>query len=177
MKLLRVIDRVLGLVLRWFCTISFLVLFAVLCGVVFIRFVDVQAFISNAAIVDWCKLSWSDEIIEWLMSALIFAAAASLCRDRDHFRVELISEALAGTRFGSFFQLAIELLAAIFIAMFAFYSLDLTLSAGRTSPILSWPMSWWYAPMPIAGFIMLAYSIRNIFVETRAAVAGFGGHG
>jgi TRAP-type C4-dicarboxylate transport system permease small subunit len=51
-----------------------------------------------------------------------------------------------------------------FIAFFAMHSLDLTLSVGRASPILSWPMTWWYVTMPVAGFIMLAYSIRNIVV-------------
>ena len=69
---------------------------------------------------------------------------------------------LTGTRFGRFFCLFLELLTAVFIVLFAYCSLNLTLSQGRTSAILAWPMTWWYAPMPIAGFIMVVYTIRNI---------------
>jgi TRAP-type C4-dicarboxylate transport system permease small subunit len=61
----------------------------------------------------------------------------------------------------------------VFITFFAIYSLDLTLSVGRSSPILSWPMTWWYATMPVAGFIMLAYSIRNIVTGFLSVLEGF----
>ena len=78
-----------------------------------------------------------------------------------------------GTHFGRIFSFVIEILTAVFIFSFAKYSLDLTLAVGRTSPILAWPMTWWYAPMPLAGFIMVAYSVRNVLQGFRAIKDGF----
>lgn len=161
MNALKTIDRALGWVLRVFCIANLLTLTAICGAVVFIRFVPIA------------KLSWSDEVIEWLMASLIFMAAAELWREKDHFKIDALAQMLAGTRSGRLFSLGLEVLTAIFILMFARYSLDLTLSMGRTSPILSWPMAWWYAPMPTAGFIMLAYSIRNIVQGFRATVDRF----
>lgn len=150
MTLLKSFDQSLGRAMRAFCIANLLVLMLVLSGVVFIRFFPIAT------------LSWSDEIIEWLMASLIFVAAAALWRECDHFRIEAIAERVSGTLFGLLFAFVIEVCTAVFIFFFAKYSLDLTLSVGRTSPILAWPMTWWYAPMPVAGFIMVAYSVRNI---------------
>ena len=159
--LLKRIDLFLGFAMRWFCIANFIGLMVVLSGVVFIRFFPVA------------KLSWSDEIIEWMMAALIFIAAAALWRERDHFQIEAIADRVAGTLFGRVFFFVIEILTALFIALFAKYSLDLTLSVGRTTPILSLPMTWWYATMPVAGFIMLGYSIRNIVTGFLSVLEGF----
>lgn len=161
MTLLKTVDRILGTIMRWFCVANLLALTVVLGAVVLIRFIPIA------------KLSWSDEVIEWLMASLIFIAAAALWRENDHFKIETVAQLLAGTQFGRIFALVLEILTGIFLFYFALYSLDLTLSVGRTSPILSWPMTWWYAPMPIAGFIMVAYSIRNIVQGFRAVAEGF----
>jgi len=158
---IRIADRTLGRLLRVFCIANLLVLTALCGAVVFIRFVPIA------------KLSWSDEIIEWLMASLIFMAAAELWRENDHFKIEAVIQAMAGTRFGCLFSLALEILTAVFIMAFASYSLDLTVAMSRTSPILSWPMTWWYAPMPLAGFIMAAYSVRNVVQGFRAIVDSY----
>lgn len=158
---LKTADRILGAALRWFCVANLLTLTGILGAVVFIRFFPIA------------KLSWSDEIVEWLMASLVFIAAAALWRDNDHFKIEALADKISGTLFGRMFSFAIEILTCIFILFFAIYSLNLTMAVGRTSPILSWPMTWWYAPMPIAGFIMVAYSIRNIVQGFRAVVEGF----
>ena len=158
--LLQSVDRILGWTMRWFCILNLLGLMLVLAGVVFIRFFPVAT------------LSWSDEVIEWMMAALIFIAAAALWRERDHFQIEAVANIVGGTLFGRVFFFVIEILTAVFIAFFAKYSLDLTLSVGRTSPILSWPMTYWYATMPIAGFIMLAYSVRNIVTSFQSLMEG-----
>lgn len=161
MGILKTADRILGKILRWFCIANMLVLTVVLSAVVFIRFVPIA------------KLSWSDEIIEWLMASLIFMASAELWRVNDHFRIEMVVQWLAGRQSGRIFSLFLEVLTGAFILLFAYYSLNMTLSERRTSAILAWPMAWWYAPMPTAGFIMLIYSIRNIVQGFRAVVRGF----
>jgi len=160
MGMLKTADRILGLALRWFCVANLLALTGVLGAVVFIRFVPIA------------KLSWSDEVIEWLMASLVFIAAAALWRENDHFKIEALASKVSGTLFGRMFSFFIEILTAAFILSFAKYSLDLTLAVGRTSPILSWPMTWWYASMPVAGFIMLVYSVRNVVQGFQAVVEG-----
>jgi TRAP-type C4-dicarboxylate transport system permease small subunit len=173
MTLLISIDGVLGKVIRWFCIANFLTLMVMLALVVFVRFVRIDWFTSSTAVIEWFKLSWSDEIIEWLMASLIFIAAADLWRKGDHFRIEAVADMLAGTMFGKIFTFIIEIFTAVFIAAFAYYSFDLTMSTGRHSQILAWPMTWWYAPMPVAGTIMLVYSIRNL-IQQIDELFGFG---
>ncbi len=173
MHALLTIDHILGRAMRGFCIVNLLALTLVLAGVVFIRFFDVHMVTSNADIIEWFKLSWSDEIIEWLMSSLIFVAGAALWRDREHFKIDAVADKVAGTLFGRVFTFCIEILAAAFILAFTVYSFELTTSVGRSSPILAWPMSWWYAPMPFAGAIMFIYSIRNLAVQLDGLL-GFG---
>ena len=158
MAILKIADRYVGAILRGFCIANMLALTVILGAVVFIRFVPIA------------KLSWSDEIIEWLVASLVFIAAAELWRENDHFKIEALAMMLTGTKSGRIVYLFLELLTAAFIVLFAYCSLDLTLSQGRTSAILSWPMAWWYAPMPIAGFIMVVYCIRNIVQGFQAVV-------
>ncbi len=173
MTLLKSIDGVLGKVMRWFCIANFLALMVMLALLVFVRFVRIDWFTSSTAVIEWFKLSWSDEIIEWLMASLIFIAAADLWRQRDHFRIDAVADMLAGTMFGKIFTFIIEIFTAVFIATFAYYSFDLTMSVGRHSQILAWPMTWWYAPMPVAGAIMFVYSIRNL-IQQIDGLFGFG---
>jgi TRAP-type C4-dicarboxylate transport system permease small subunit len=170
---LKSIDDLLGKLMRWFCITNFIVLMAMLAMVVFVRYVRIDWFTSSTAVIQWFKLSWSDEIIEWLMASLIFIAAAELWRQGDHFRIEATADMLAGTMFGKIFSLVIEIFAAAFIAAFTYYSFNLTISVGRHSQILAWPITWWYAPMPIAGSIMFIYSIRNM-VQQVDELFGFG---
>ncbi len=165
MNVLQSIDSALGKIMRWFCIVNFLTLMVMLSLVVFIRFVRIDLLTSSTAVIEWFKLSWSDEIIEWLMTSLIFIAAADLWRQRDHFRIEAAAEMLKGTFFGKVFTFTIEIFATAFIVAFTYYSFDLTSSVGRQSVVLAWPMTWWYAPMPIAGAIMCIYSIRNLVQE------------
>jgi TRAP-type C4-dicarboxylate transport system permease small subunit len=160
MTLLKSIDGVLGKVMRWFCIANFLNLMVMLALVVFVRFVRIDWFTSSTAVIEWFKLSWSDEIIEWLMTSLIFIAAADLWRQRDHFQIEAVADMFAGTMFGKIFTFIIEIFAA-------------ALSVGRHSQILAWPMTWWYAPMPVAGAIMFVYSIRNL-IQQFDELFGFG---
>ncbi len=165
MQALKTLDRMLGMLMRGFCVLNLIVLTLVLGGVVFIRFVDIHVFTSNQTVIEWFKLSWSDEVIEWLMTALIFIGSAELWRQRDHFKVEILPSTAMETVAGKAFLFVIEILAAVFILAFAAYSYDLAATTGRSSPILAWPMSWWYAPMPISGAIMFVYSIRNLAVR------------
>ncbi|MCB9949048.1 MAG: TRAP transporter small permease [Rhodospirillaceae bacterium] len=155
MRFLSAIDRVIAAALRWICILCLVGLFAVLLGMVLIRFVPIA------------RLSWSSEVIELLFAWLVFSGAAALWRTGEHFRIEALSEALGSSRPGLILTIVVEILALGFIVLFAHYGLQLTLRASATSPILALPRTFWYLPMPMAGVIMAVYSVRNLARHAR----------
>jgi len=148
-NLLTHLDRYLGLLLRWFCIVTMVMLAVVLSAVVFVRFVPIA------------KLSWSDEAVEWAFAWLIFMGAAALWRQREHFRVDVLTGRLQNRTMGLYHRLFIELVSVLFFFLFAYYSYQLTIKANDRSPILEWPRPLWYACMPVAGVIMSCYSLRE----------------
>ena len=162
------VDRILGAGMRWFCILSFIALMAILSGVVLIRFWPIA------------KLSWSDEAVEFLMGWLVFVGAAALWRENAHFRIETILERVERLRYGWVLGAAVEIASAVFITLFTYYSLELTIAAGDVSPILSLPRPLWYAAMPVSGAIMVGYSVvfsvqmvRRTFKRGRPSGAAF----
>jgi len=162
------LDHIVGSGMRWFCILSFIALMGVLSGVVTIRFWSIA------------KLSWSDEVIELLMAWIVFIGAAALWRENAHFRIEAILRVVERLKYGWILGVVVEVLSAVFILLFTYFSYDLTIAAGDVSPILSLPRPLWYAVMPISGAIMVAYSFaygiqmgRRTFVRGRPTVAAF----
>lgn len=150
MDFLKAIDRFLGRAMRWISVACLVGLMLVLTGVVFIRFVPIAT------------LSWSDEAIEWAFAWMVFLGAAALWRDNQHFYVEALETQLRGTVAGRILGLAIELCCITFFIVFTYYSYQLTVNANDRSPILEWPRPLWYSAMPLAGGLMIVYSIRNV---------------
>ena len=148
----RGLDAALGWTMRAVCLCCLAGLFAVLLGMVLIRFLPLAT------------LSWSSEIIELLFAWLVFIGAAALWRDNDHFRIEALLNRLDLTRFGWPLRLLVELIALGFVLLFTYYTWALLQRAGGTSPILDWPRELWYLCMPIAGVLMALYCLRNIWV-------------
>ena len=148
----RTVDAGLGWTMRAVCLGCLTGLFAVLLGMVLIRFLPIAT------------LSWSSEIIELLFAWLVFIGAAALWRDNDHFRIEALLHRLDLTRFGRPLRIVVELIAFGFVLMFTYYTWILLQRAGGTSPILDWPRELWYVCMPVSGLIMAIYSLRNFFV-------------
>ncbi len=146
-KSLSTLDRILGAGMRGFCIACFVALMTVLSGVVLIRFWPIA------------KLSWSDEVVEFLMAWLVFIGAAALWRENAHFRIEAVLERVKPMRYGWILAATVEAVSAVFIIMFTYYSFQLTIAARDVSPILSWPKPIWYAAMPISGVLMVGYSI------------------
>ena len=148
----RAVDAGLGWTMRAVCLGCLTGLFAVLLGMVLIRFLPIAT------------LSWSSEIIELLFAWLVFIGAAALWRDNDHFRIEALLHRLDLTRFGVPARVVVELIAFGFVLLFTYYTWLLLQRAGGTSPILDWPRELWYVCMPVSGLIMSVYSLRNFFV-------------
>lgn len=150
MDFLKAIDRFLGRAMRWISIACLVGLMLILTGVVFIRFVPIAS------------LSWSDEAIEWAFAWMVFLGAAALWRDNKHFYVEALETHLRGTAVGRILGLVIDLCCVTFFIVFTYYSYQLTVNANDRSPILEWPRPLWYSVMPLAGGLMIVYSVRNM---------------
>lgn len=169
--LLKQLDDLFGAALRWFCIVALAALTVVLSGVVANRFIDPSWVISNPDVLLALKLGWSDEVVEWLMAAMIFVGAAALHRERSHFKVEFLLMCLGDGRAGRIAKLAIEIVTGAFIVAFAWFAFDLMAGARRASPYLVLPMAYWYAPMAFSGVVMTIYSIRDVVCAARRLVA------
>jgi TRAP-type C4-dicarboxylate transport system permease small subunit len=143
-------DRSLTLTLKFIALACFAALLLLLSAVVFVRFVPVAS------------LGWSDEIVEWAFAWMVFMGAAALWRDSEHFRVKWLEGRLKGRRSEPLLGLAVEALSILFLFFMTYYGLKLTLRAHDRSPILELPRHIWYLCVPLAGTIMIGYSIRNL---------------
>jgi TRAP-type C4-dicarboxylate transport system permease small subunit len=168
--LLKQLDEIFGAALRWFCILALAALTVVLSGVVANRFIDPSWIISNPGVLQALKLGWADEVVEWLMSAMIFVGAAALHRERSHFKVEFLLMCLGDGYAGRIARLVIELITGVFIVAFAWFAFDLMAGARRASPYLVLPMAYWYAPMVFAGVAMTIYSIRDVVGAARRLI-------
>lgn len=150
MNFLKRLDRVLIAVLRYIALGCFIGLMFLLAATVFVRFVPISS------------LGWSDEIVAWAFAWMVFMGTAVLWRDNEHFRVTWLEHKLNGKKSGRILDFLVKFLSIFFLAIMTYYGLKLTLRAHDRSPILELPRHLWYACIPLAGAIMIGYSIRNL---------------
>ena len=150
------LDRGLVFTLRLICVCCFTILLLLLAGNVFVRIFPVAAFY------------WFDEVVECMFAWMVFFGAAALWARDDHFRLEWINEKLKGTPSGHLVAATIEVISLIFIAIFFYQSLQLTLQARDWTPVFNVSRRFLYACMPVSGAIMVGYSLRKIVRELAA---------
>jgi len=152
---LKKIDRIALVVLKALTITLFLLLSLLVSANVLVRFVPVVS------------LHWFDEIVEMLYAYLIFYGAAALWITREHFSVGdwIGATILKGSRTRYLYRAVLEVLVLIFAAIFFYYSLRLTILAQDVTNVFAIPKRVLYSCMPIAGAIMILYSVRNIAVE------------
>jgi TRAP-type transport system small permease protein len=155
MNALKKIDRITLAVLKALTITLFLLLSLLVSANVLVRFVPVVS------------LHWFDEIVEMLYAYLIFYGAAALWITREHFSVGdwIGAMILKGPRTRHLYRAVLEVMVLIFAAIFFYYSLRLTILARDVTNVFAIPKSVLYSCMPVAGVIMILYSIRNIAVE------------
>ena len=152
---LRTIDRIVLAVLKVWTITLFVLLSLLVSANVFVRFIPVVS------------LHWFDEILELLYAYLIFYGSAALWITREHFSVGdwISGRILKGSRTKRLYRAVLEVLVLIFAGVFFYYSLHLTLLAHDVTNVFAIPKSVLYSCMPLAGAIMILYSIRNIALE------------
>jgi TRAP-type C4-dicarboxylate transport system permease small subunit len=149
-EILKKVDKALEILLRWGSSICLVGLLSLISAVVFVRFVPIAS------------LGWSDEIIEFAFAWMVFLCAAALWRERTHFRVEVVTGWLSGSKAGRVLEISLSLISLVFLLVFTYEGALLAMKATDRSPIFEYPRTLWYMVMPIAGAIMIGYTIRDL---------------
>jgi len=144
------LDRTLAFTMRGLCIFCLFSLLLLLAANVFFRFVTILS------------MGWFDEIVELLFAWLVFVGAAALWRESSHFRVEWIYAKFENRPAGYLIGLLVELLSLFFMIVLTWEGLRITILANDWTPILKFPKRCMYVDIPIAGGLMIIYSIRNI---------------
>jgi TRAP-type transport system small permease protein len=154
MDFLERIDRVVFSVLMFVTIMSFIFLTILISANVFVRFFPVMS------------LHWFDEIVELLFAYLVFYGSAALWINRGHFSVgDWIGKRMKSNTAHHAYRMFLEILTLLFVVVFFYYSLRLTILARDVTNAFGFPKKVLYSCLPISGLIMIAYSVRNIIVE------------
>lgn len=113
-------------------------------------------------------LSWTDEVVEWMMAWMIFTGSTLIMRDNGHFRVDLLETKLKGSRAVHVINLLISVLGVVFFALLLHYSIALVKQATQFSPILKVSVRLPYSSIPVNCTLMLIYQVRDIIRECMA---------
>ena len=152
------VDRELDAVLRWLCIVCMFVLVVLVSALVLVRFVP------------FMSLGWSDEIVELAFAWMVFMATAVIWRKNEHITIDIIPQALAGTRAGRALAVVGSLLILGFLAVFTWQGWVFTMQArGNTSPMLTMPRPLWYAVLPVSGLVMIGYTLHRCLRTIRSA--------
>lgn len=126
------------------------------------------------------SMGWADELIELLFAWLVFLGAARLWGEGAHFRIDMLARRLAGTNAGRALEVSIALLGIAFIATLTWQMWQLVVTASDDSPVFAISKRYWYGVVPVAGVIMIGYSVRDIAAaiarRDSRPNAGAGGH-
>jgi TRAP-type C4-dicarboxylate transport system permease small subunit len=156
MDVLKRIDRIIFNVIKIITILSFILLTILVSANVFVRFVPVAS------------LHWFDEIVELLFAYLVFYGTAALWIHKEHFGVgDWIGNRIKSNTGYHVYRMVLEVLALLFVTIFFYYSLRLTMLAQDVTNVFAYPKKIPYSCLPVSGAIMVMYSVRNIVVEIR----------
>lgn len=151
MTFLRKADEVLAKIMKVFVVALCIGIACVLLVRVLIRFTPIHV-----------SLSWTDEVVEWMMAWMIFTGATIIMRDGQHFKVDLLQEKFKGKLGIDLLNIFISVLGVVFIGALFYYSILLVKGATQFSPILKVSTRLPYSSIPVNCFFMLLYLIRDV---------------
>ena len=106
-------------------------------------------------------LAGYDEIVELLMAWMTFLGAAVLCGEGSLYRVDVLVDRLpAGA--ARIIGFGVRLVTLLFAIVLTVEGWRVAVLSAETSPFLRCPKSIAYASMPVAGVIMIAYTLTGI---------------
>jgi TRAP-type transport system small permease protein len=154
-EIFKKIDRTLGLMLKWGSSICLAGLLIIIFAIVLIRFLP------------FTSMGWTDEIVEFAFAWMVFLCAAALWRERTHFRVDVITDWLGGSKAGRVLKIFLSVIALLFLLVFTYEGALLAIKATDRSPIFEYPKTLWYMSIPFSGIIMIGYTIRDLWLLFR----------
>lgn len=109
------------------------------------------------------SFSWSEEIARFLFVWTVFIGSALIIGDKGHMAVKLLSVKLEGKAAGTVLNVIVELCGLAFILIMIIQGSKMAnVMMFQISPALGIPMGYVYSIIPISGFLMLLYFIKNI---------------
>ena len=184
MTILKALDRYVRAILSALAVMLFILLACILLLNVFLRVGnDLSIFLDRngmqslgsavKSLLPLTSMHWFDEIVELTCSSMVFYGAAALWARRGHFSVgDWISSRLPWKRMAAFYQIVVTFVSVLFMAIFFWYSLRLTLNASELSTVFQIPKKVMYACMPISSCIMMCYSISQLVVDATKMLHG-----
>jgi TRAP-type transport system small permease protein len=150
-KILGSIDRGLTVLLKWLTIVLFIVIALIVTANILLRFFPVTSF------------HWMDEIVEMSFAALVFYGAAAVWMTRGNFSVgDWFGALVKNARARSAYRLLLELVTLAFAVVLFLYSSSLVLRAIEVTAVFQIPKKILYSCMPLAGLIMVAYSLVHV---------------
>ena len=149
MIVLSKVDRFTGRILRAIPILCFGLLFLLL-------FVNVIARTFQLA-----GFSWFDEVVQGLFAWMVFVGAAALWREKDHFQVDWLPQALPALT-ARILRVFTCILGICFLIVMTKYGADLSSKAKALTPILGLPTALFYIAIPLSGAVMLIYSLADL---------------
>jgi TRAP-type C4-dicarboxylate transport system permease small subunit len=147
--LLEKVDLALVTGIKWICVILFVALTLIITANVFVRYVPIMS------------LHWLDEIVELSFAWMVFQGSAAVWILKWHFNAgDWIGKLLKNPRAKAAYRLVVNLVAATFIGVFFWYSLQLVNRSMEVKAVFEFPRKIIYAAMPISAGIIFLYSLR-----------------
>ena len=109
-----------------------------------------------------------DEIIELLFAWMTFMGAVLLWRDGSLFRVEFL-QSMLGREARRILQAGTLLLMLLFAVVFTWEGWVFGLGTIEMTAFLNWPKNAWYISMPVAGTLMILYTLAALWRLARGA--------
>jgi TRAP-type C4-dicarboxylate transport system permease small subunit len=106
-------------------------------------------------------LAGYDEIVELLMAWMTFLGAAVLCGEGSLYRVDVLVDRLP-PRVAQILAFGVRLGALLFALVLTVEGWRVAVLSAETTPFLRFPKSIAYASMPVAGLIMMAYTLAGL---------------
>ncbi|RJQ49494.1 MAG: TRAP transporter small permease [Desulfobacteraceae bacterium] len=144
-------DRAAVASLKILSIACFVLLFFLIGAGVFVRFVPIAS------------MGWADEIIELNFAWMVFLGTAILLRKGILFRVDFFTRMVEGGLAGRIWEILLNGLSLVFLAVLAYQGALLAANATDSSPILDLPKRIWYLSVPFSAAVMIVYSVRNLW--------------
>ncbi len=155
MKTLQKVDSYFAKFLEGVCVFCLISLGTILCAKVFFRFVPLLSMFPSFS------MGWFDEIIEFLFAWLVMTCATLLCRENEHFRVDIIQSYIKGRPL-ALLECIVFTVALVFYLLMVYYGTSLCITAVQTTANLRWTVRYFYLCIPFNAVFWCIYTIRNI---------------